>query len=100
MVEPFSLNFSVFTVKLVGARKFRNFMVSSSIYLFRMLILHSLCIYLCCLYLHLLIFSAKNYPSAMLSRAVNYETKDMLAFVSFSGFYNPDYHNEPKFLDR
>ena len=27
--------------------------------------------------------SAKNYPAAMLSRAVNYETKDMLAFVSF-----------------
>jgi len=27
--------------------------------------------------------SAKHYPSAMLSRACNYETKDMLAFVSF-----------------
>ena len=27
MVEPLSLNFSVFTVKLVGVRKFRNFAV-------------------------------------------------------------------------
>ena len=27
MVEPLSLNFRVFTVKLVGVRKFRNFTV-------------------------------------------------------------------------
>ena len=27
MVEPLSLNFRVFTVKLVGVRKFRTFMV-------------------------------------------------------------------------
>ena len=27
MVEPISLNFRVFTVKLVGIRKFRNFTV-------------------------------------------------------------------------
>ena len=29
MVEPLSLNFRVFTVKLLGVRKFRNFMVFS-----------------------------------------------------------------------
>lgn len=29
------------------------------------------------------IFAAKNYPTSMLSRATNYESKDMLAFVSF-----------------
>ena len=28
MIEPFSLNFGVFTVKLVGVRKFRNFTVN------------------------------------------------------------------------
>ena len=28
MVEPFSLNFRVFTVKLVGVRKFRSFTVN------------------------------------------------------------------------
>lgn len=28
-------------------------------------------------------FSAKSYPTAYLSRATNFETKDMLAYVSF-----------------
>ena len=31
MVEPLSLNFRVFTVKLVGVQKFRNFTVFCSI---------------------------------------------------------------------
>ena len=30
MVEPLSLNFRVFTVKLVGVRKLRNFTVNAS----------------------------------------------------------------------
>ena len=30
MVKPLSLNFRVFTVKLVGVRKFRNFTVSGN----------------------------------------------------------------------
>ena len=30
MVEPLSLNFRVFTVKLVGGQKFRNFTVSGN----------------------------------------------------------------------
>ena len=30
-----------------------------------------------------LFFSAQCYPKAILSRSVNYESKDMLAYVSF-----------------
>ena len=31
----------------------------------------------------IIFFPAKSYPMAMFSRSVNYETKDMLQFVSF-----------------
>jgi rhodanese-related sulfurtransferase len=33
-------------------------------------------------FLNLFIFAALNYPKAILSRAVNYESKEMLAYVS------------------
>ena len=32
MVEPFSLNFRVFTVKLVGVQKFRSFTVHNFLF--------------------------------------------------------------------
>lgn len=43
-------------------------------------------LYLCMNVHAFFIFAAKNYPTSMLSRATNYESKDMLAFVSFVGW--------------
>ena len=44
-------------------------------------VLHFKCVFNT-LYMFLFYFSGKVYPSAMLARSVNYETKDMLSYVS------------------
>ena len=51
---------------------------------FEMYIIKYTCVqYVCCFFF----FSAQSYPTAMLARSVNYESKDMLRYVSFLSNY-------------